>query len=246
MGKQLLHSIVGIIVLTGLCIQPAIAGPGGRIAKAAYESFWGRIVLCLLVLFFLPLIVTILVQEKLATRRAKKDLAYIAQFDNRFSWLSIKNRAKECFHRVHLGWQDGDLSDVSQWMTSWYWQNQQSVYLDQWKRQGLENICNVKKITGMHPLLFLHSNKENTDHAESCIVVSITAKMQDYLKESATGKVVEGSKRWKEVETIWTFVFYEGEWIVSDIEEDSYSLAYAKMRKELPSIESTMGSKFDA
>lgn len=236
--------IVGATTVIALTLQPAFAGPGGKIASAAFETFWGRIILCLLVIFFLPLIVTILVQKNLATRRANKDLAYVAQHDKRFDWMNIKNRVKECFQRVHLGWQDGDLSDVSQWMTSWYWQNQQSVYLDQWKSQGLENVCRVKKINSMQPLLFIHRDQANTDHAHSKLVVSITAKMQDFLQEKATGKVVEGSKKWKSVETIWTFDFWDGQWFVSDIEESSYSHAYAKMRKNLPTIESTMSGKY--
>jgi hypothetical protein len=58
--------------------------------------------------------------------------------------------------------------------------------------------------------------------------------------------LLEGSKRYKEVETVWSFTLEEGVWKVSDIEEDSMSLAYAKMVKELPKIETTVVSELRA
>ena len=78
------------------------------------------------------------------------------------------------------------------------------------------------------------------------VVISIEAKMQDYLQNVKTGKVVEGGKRYKEVETIWSFTLHNGAWKVSDIDEGSMSLAFAKMAKELPDIESTVVSDFRA
>jgi len=124
-------------------------------------------------------------------------------------------------------------------MTSWYWQNQQSVYLDEWKSKGLKNICEVKKITSIKPLLFSHRNTD-IPHEESVLVVLIQAKMKDYLEHIETGELIEGSKKFKEVETIWSFVIEDGTWKVTDIEESGLSLAYAKMAKDLPAIETTL------
>lgn len=228
-----------------LACEPALAGPGGKIAKAAFETFWGRVGLGVLTLLFLPLIIMVLVREKLAERRSRKDLSFMAARDARFDWLSIQQRTKDCFHRIHSGWDKEDLSDVSGWMTSWYWQNQQQVFLDKWKREGLVNVCNVKRMGSIRPLLFVHRNLGRA-HEGSLLVVSITATMQDYLAKREGGKVVEGSKRYKEVETVWSFSMDGGEWKVSDIEEGGVSLAYAKLIRELPPIEATLNSDLPA
>jgi len=244
--RKPVYQFIGTIALTLLVVEPVLAGPGGRIARAAFETFWGRVILAILTVFFLPLIIYIMCQEHLAARRAKKDLAYIASHDPRFRWLDVKRRAKECFQRVHHGWQDGKLDDVTQWMTAWYWQNQQLVFLDRWESQGLVNVCEIKNIGGMRPLLFVHRNDDGEAHEGSTISIAISANMQDYLKSKTTDEIVEGSKKWKNVETIWTLEFVRGEWLVADIEESDESLMYARMRKELPAIETTMASQFGA
>ena len=130
-------------------------------------------------------------------------------------------------------------------MTDWYWQNQQLAHLDRWKKEGLVNVCDVKNITKIKPLLFVHRNQGEA-HEDSMVVISIQARMNDYLQDRATGKVVEGSKRYKEVETVWSFTLENGAWKVSDIEEDTMSTAYAKMVKELPKIETTVLSDLRA
>lgn len=245
MNKRL-FSVLLLIIITSLVIsEPALAGPGGKIAKAAFESFWGRIILGLLAIIFLPLGIYVIAREKIAERRTRKDLRFMAAYSSIFEWLKIQERAKDCFYRVHSGWQKEDLSNVSDWMTDWYWQNQQMVHLDRWKKEGLVNICNVKKITNIKPILFSHRN-QGEEHEDSMVVISIEAKMQDYLKDKTTGKVVEGSKRFKEVETVWSFTLENGVWKVSDIEEDAMSLAYARSVRELPPIESTVISELRA
>ncbi len=238
-------AFIGLLVTLILAVEPAIAGPGGKIASAVFETFWGRMILGALTIIFLPLISYMLIREKLSERRTRKDLRYMAGYSAIFEWLKIQERVKDCFYRVHSGWDKEDLSSVSNWMTDWYWQNQQLVHLDKWKKAGLVNICDVKKIGMIKPLLFVHRN-QGSEHEDSMIVISIEAKMKDYLKERDSGKLVEGSKRYKEVETIWSFVLENGHWKVSDIEEDSMSLAYAKLVKELPEIESTVISELKA
>lgn len=245
MNKTIVLGVVASVFIALVMIEPAMAGPGGKIARAAFETFWGRVALGVLTIVFLPLIAYVLFLEKLAERRTRKDLRFMAGYGSLFEWLKIQQRAKDCFLRVHSGWGKEDLSEASNWMTDWYWQNQQMAHLDRWKEEGLVNICDVKKITKIKPLLFVHRN-QGGEHEDSMVVISISAKMKDYLEERATGKVVEGSKRYKEVETIWSLTLENGVWKVSDIEEDIMSTAYAKMVKELPRIETTVVSDLRA
>lgn len=130
-------------------------------------------------------------------------------------------------------------------MTDWYWQNQQLAHLDRWKREGLINICDVKKINYIRPLLFAHRN-DSAEHEGSMVVLAIEALMKDYLQDRKTEQVVEGSKRYKDVETIWTLTLEDGAWKVSDIEEGSMSLSYANMVKDLPRIETTLLGNVEA
>ncbi len=239
MNNKRIVMVVFIVATLCIIVEPAFAGPGGKIASAAFETFWGRVILGILTLLFLPLILYVLFREKLSERRTLKDLRFMAAYDAKFDWLKLQERAKDCFYRVHSGWEKEHLPDVSEWMTDWYWQNQQLVHLDKWKKEGLQNICDVKKITHIKPLLFVHRN-QGEEHEDSMVVISIEAKMKDYLQDRQSGKVVEGSKRYKEVETIWSFTMENGQWKVSDIEEGSMSLAYAKLVKNLPAIESTV------
>jgi hypothetical protein len=245
MNKHTLPGLLTLVLVIFIVVEPAMAGPGGKIASAAFGTFWGRVILGILTIIFLPLITYGLIKEKLAERRARKDLRFMAGYALYFEWLKIHERAKDCFFRVHSGWEKEDLSEVSNWMTDWYWQNQQLTHLDRWKKEGLVNICEVKKITNIKPLLFVHRN-DSEDHEDSMVVISIEAKMKDYLQDRKTGELVEGNKRYKEVETVWSFTLQNGSWKVSDIEEDSMSLAYAKMAAELPKIESTVVSDFRA
>ena len=242
MNKNTILCVTLVSIALLVCAEPALAGPGGKIARAAFETFWGRIILAGLTIIFLPLILYVMLTEKIAERRARKDLRFMAACSPVFEYLKIQERAKDCFARVHSGWEKEDLSGISGWMTNWYWQNQQQVYLERWRREGLINICNVKKIKNIKPLLFVHRNN-GKEHDDSMVVLSIEAHMNDYLQDRTTGKIVEGSKAYKDVETVWTFTLEDGLWKVSDIDEDSMSLAYAKMTRDLPDIASTVISE---
>ena len=245
MKNAIIFSVIISIFLALFVVEPAMAGPGGKIASAAFETFWGRVVLGILTIIFLPLIIYTLLREKLSERRARKDLRFMAGDSPLFEWLQIQGKVKDSFLRVHSGWEKEDLSGVSNWMTDWYWQNQQLMYLDKWKKEGLVNMCNIKKIINIKPLLFVHRN-QGQEHENSVVVISIEARMNDYLQNRYTNKIIEGSKRYKAVETIWTFTLENGMWKVSDIEDGDRSLAYAKMTKDLPVIETTVISEFKA
>ena len=238
---MLILSVVAVATIS----EPALAGPGGKIARAVFESFWGKVLLGALTIIFLPVIIYVLIKEKLAERRTKKDLRVMAGYSPLFEWLKIRERAKDCFLRVHSGWENEDLSDVSAWMTDWYWQNQQQVYLNKWRDNGLVNVCNVRRIIGIKPLLFVHRN-HGAEHDGSLVVVSIEAHMQDYLEKRGTGEIVEGSKSFKDVETVWSFTLENKQWKVSDIEESEMTLAYANEVAGLPRIETTVVSDLRA
>src|SRR5690554_3055111 len=93
---------VAVVAVTVLVfVDPALASPGGKIAKAAYETFWGRIVLVILTIIFLPLIIYYLANHAIAEWRARKDLRFMAKYSSKFDWLTIRSRVKDCFLRVH-------------------------------------------------------------------------------------------------------------------------------------------------
>jgi len=224
------------LVMALMIIEPALAGPGGKIARAMFETFWGKILLAVLTIILLPFILYAVIKEKLGERRARKNLHYLAAASPNFEWVNMMQRATDCFYRVHAAWTKEDVSEAAEFMTAWYWQNQQMVYLNQWEAAGLVNHCTVKRISDIKPLLLVHRN-DGGPHEGSHVALSITATMQDYLAERVSGKVVEGSKKFKPVETIWTFTLIEGKWKVSSIEEGAMSLVYAKAMLQQPVLE---------
>ena len=221
-----------------LASAPALAGPGGRIASAAFSTFWGKVALAVLTIVLLPFIVWHFWQQRQATRRARADLQFMASHDARFDWLQLRERVTECFHAVHGAWSDADVLKTSPWMTDWYRQNQQAQ-LDRWARAGLVNVCEVKKLSDVKPLFFVHRNN-GAPHEGSSVAVLMSATMKDYLVDQATGKVSEGTKDFHGVDTVWTFVLRDGEWRVNGIEQGDLSVAYARLIPELPPIESTL------
>jgi hypothetical protein len=163
----------------------------------------------------------------------------MAQHDPNFEWLRAKERILDCFYRIHSAWKEEDVSDACEYMTDGYWQNQQLVYLDRWHREGLRNVCAVKKIRAIRPLLFIHRN-DGAAHEGSLLVVSITANMQDCRVKRETDQVVEGDRKFKDHETIWTFTRVEGQWRVSNIEAAGCEFDYIFQVKNVPRIEETV------
>ncbi len=241
MSKNRLFSLFLVGILISLVLPSAsFAGPGGIIAKVVAKTFWGKLFFGLTILFFLPLILYTVIREKLAKRRALKDLRYVARFDPSFDWFRIRERILDCFHRIHQAWREEDVTAASEFMTPWYWQNQQRIYLDEWAKDGLYNECRIKRILSVNPLLFIHRNNGGGEHEGSLLVISITARMRDYLVRRATGEIVEGDTEFKDNETVWSFSFSNGQWRVSNIEEASFSLEYASHTRHLPNIKDTI------
>jgi hypothetical protein len=233
MNKTIQILTIFSAVLLIAMIEQAVAGPGGQIASAMFQSFWGRILLLLLFILFSPLILYTVIREYFAQRRTFNDLHQLAQVNPLFDWPTLQDRVTDCFYRIHTAWRKEELTEMSDWMTNWYWKNQQMVYLDKWAKEGLINYCRVKKISDITPL-FLACRGDEKEPTNSRLVVSITAKIEDYLAKRETGEVVEGKKGFNEVETVWTFVVQNNQWKVDNIEEGILSLDYAQLTNELP------------
>ncbi|MCW8885030.1 MAG: hypothetical protein OQK12_07205 [Motiliproteus sp.] len=245
MKKVIQFYYLTLILLLPLVAEPVVAGPGGMIAKAVWNTFWGKLVIILLVLIFLPLLILSTLEENRAVRRARQDLAYMADRNPVFDWIRLRERMQASFYHTHIAWSHEKTSEADGFMTQWFQQNQQQVHLNRWKEQGLINHCDIKQVGSIKPILFIHRNEQGP-HLQSMLVVSITATMKDYLAERTTGKVVEGDKRYKEVETIWTFLLQEDDWKVHNIEEASCLFDYTKLTKELTPIEQTLVKQFKA
>lgn len=218
----------------------AFAGPGGKIAKAIAQTFWGKVILIGLTIFFLPLLIYFFLKEHRAKKRVLNDLKVVARISPDFDWIKLRKRIQDCFHRVHAAWEKSDVSEASEWMTDWYWQNQQTVFLDRWERDGLVNICQVDKINYIKPILFSFRGDEKRPGEGSELAVIIEARMKDYLERKSDGKLIEGSRKKKDVIRVWSFTFENGNWVVSNIDEGSNSLEYIAMMKTVPKIEEAL------
>jgi hypothetical protein len=223
-----------VLVVILLCPASALAAPGGKIVTGLFKTPLGKVLLAILAVVLSPLIAYVMIKEHIAQKRTLKLLRQIAPTNPVFDWMTLRDRITDCYHRVHAAWRAEDMSEASEWMTSWYWQNQQLAYLNQWERDGLVNHCRVKGISKIRPLFLSYRSAEDGAADGSRLVVSISAKMEDYLAQRATGKIVEGKKGYADTEHVWTFVLQKGKWLVANIEEGSMSLSYARLPVEVP------------
>lgn len=231
---RILLAVISICLVAALIVliaDPAVAAPGGKIVSGLFRTFWGKMFLGALTVIFLPLILWVVWKERMGTQRTMADLKRLAAVYPEFDWMRLKERTVECFNRVHDAWRREEMERACQWMTPWYWQNQQMAHLDRWHEQGLVNVCTVKSIGAIKPLFVHYAEGEG-----SRVVVSITANMEDYLMERASGRVVEGAKGYTDAEFVWTFAYEDGQWRVSMIEEGSLSLTYADLANEVPAV----------
>lgn len=237
MWNKILSSLVFSILFFPAFV---FAGPGGKIAKAVAETFLGKVILIGLILFFLPVLIYVSLKERRAKKRVLRDLQIVARVNPDFDWIKLRKRIQDCFYRVHAAWEKSDVSEASEWMTDWYWQNQQMVYLDRWERDGLINICEIKTMGGIKPIMFSFRGEGGVSGEGSELAVLISAGMKDYLERKSDGKLVEGSRKKKEVERVWSFTYESGKWVVSNIEDGSNSLEYIEMMKTAPEIEEAL------
>lgn len=219
------------IFLLGLPTIELLAGPGGKIAKSLSDTPAGKFILIGIVVLVLPLIIYNIYKDRRNKSKAMAVLKKLSLNDKRFDWLNLKSRITDVFTRVHSAWEQKDMENASEFMTSWYWQNQQSVYLNKWEEQGLVNVTNLREIKSIDPIYIQSSNLNEYD--DSKVVVAISANMEDYLKRKSDNKVMEGIMGFKDRTTVWTFVLNEGAWKVMNIEPDSTIIEYRKMSNEV-------------
>jgi hypothetical protein len=227
--------LIGLtLLLVCLFALDVWAGPGGKIAKAVFTTFWGKILLFFLVILLLPVILYAQVRQYFKTRSTMKALRQLAAYDRKFDWLFLKNRFTDIFTRTHAAWGQEDMGAVSEFSTSWYCQNQQIVHLDRWQNQGLINKSQLNKINSMSPIFVRHSGEPNGEG--SIVVVDFRANVEDYLMKRDSGIIVEGKKGFQNVETLWSFQLQDGKWLLENIEQVDFWSMYIKMPNEVPAV----------
>lgn len=205
-----------------------LASPGGKIAKEFFDSPLGKLLGLLLLIILFPYILRSWYKRKKFEKQIKHKLDALALVNHDyFDQINLKNRMTDIFTRVHKAWSEQDLVDCEQFMTSWYQQNQQTVFLNEWKGKGLMNVCTVQKINSIQPIHIRLTSKENFEGTR--VMFAIDANMEDYLIHIDDSSVIEGKKGFKDVETVWTLQLNEGLWKVDNIEQSNMITTYMKM-----------------
>jgi len=232
--KQLLLTIIIIAIL--FYADPVFAGPGGTVAKGLFKTWWGKLLMTLIAIIFLPVIIYMKTIEYFAVKKTKKQLAQIGIKNKDFSWLNLEKNVYNIFTRVYVAWNNEDMKEVKDYVNHWYWQNQQQVHLDKWKEENLKNVSNLESISKIKPLYLEVSEEENYEGSK--IAFSITANIEDYLVNRDTREVVYGKKGYNDEEKIWIMEYTEGKWLLDDIREGEFSLAFAKLPNVVPDFNS--------
>lgn len=230
--KNLLLTILVIGFL--FYIDPVYAGPGGTVAKGLFKTWWGKLILFALIIIFLPLIIYTYTVEFFAIRKTKKQLNQMGLKNRDFSWLELEKNVRNVFSRVYTAWDNEDMKEVSEYVNHWYWQNQQAVHLDRWKKENLKNVCKLDTIKSVKPV-YLEVNDGNTFEGTK-VAFLISAKIKDYLKDRDTHRIVKGKNEYGDEEHIWIMEYTEGKWLLDDIREGTFSLAFAKLKNVMPEI----------
>ncbi|WP_178987815.1 Tim44 domain-containing protein [Winogradskyella schleiferi] len=237
--KPLHKKILLTILIIGFLfyIDPVYAGPGGTIAKGLFKTWWGKLILFAIVIVFFPLIVYTYSVEFFAVKKTKKQLNQIGLKHKDFSWLNLDKNVRNVFTRVYLAWDNEDMKEVSEYVNHWYWQNQQTVHLDKWKQENLKNVCKLDKIKSVKPLYLELTENENLEGSKIAFVIS--ANIKDYLKDKETQRIVQGKNEFGDEEKIWIMEYTNGKWLLDDIREGKFSLAFAKMKNVIPEFQTT-------
>jgi hypothetical protein len=214
-----------------IAVMPADAAPGGVI-KAAAKNIWVQIGFGALTVLFLPLIIWWSAKRWKHIQTTKKALQALAVHHGQYHWLTLRDRTADIFQWVWTAWTDQKMSQASNFMTHWYWQNQQLI-LDRWAKQGLTNVCEMKKIVNITPIFVQHVQSETAEGSR--VVMEINAKVIDYLQDSS-GNVVEGDKKVDELTTIWTLMWDGGAWRLSMIEDEACDINYIGVPNEVPTL----------
>lgn len=124
------------------------------------------------------------------------------------------------------------MKEVKEYVNNWYWQNQQLVFLDYWKKNNLKNVSRLITLEKVNP--FYLEFTENEDLEGSRIALVISVEVEDYLLDLDTNKIVEGKKGFQDLDYVWIFTYENGKWLLDEIREGKYSLAFAKQLNVIP------------
>lgn len=232
--QKRLIALVFIVALLLVFVDPIYAGPGGTVVKAIFKTFWGKVLLSIIGIILFPLFAYIHFREYFAIKKCKKELLTLQTVNDDFRWSKLEKTVKQIYERVYLAWSKEDMSAVSNYVSHWYWQNQQLVHLDKWQSENLKNICALESVGKIKPLHLEILNRENLEGSR--IAFSITGRIKDYLMDRTTLKIVKGSRNYDDEERIWVFEYTNGKWLLDDIQEGELSLAFAKLDNIIPEV----------
>ncbi|WP_394796891.1 hypothetical protein [Armatimonas sp.] len=208
---------------------PALAGPGGVFKNPVV--WW---ILLLLLPILLPLVIITMIKEKRQIKQTQADLARLADVFPQYQWLMLRDRAQDAFTWMWSEWSQGKLEKSKQFVTDWYWENQQ-LLLAEWEHKGWENVCDLNKIQSIEPYFVAHAT-EAENAVGSRVVVRIRAEVWDFLREKATSKIIKGEDKIDSLETLWTFLWTGDAWMLNRIESGSLSLEYTKIANIVPEV----------
>ncbi len=237
-NNSLCRVIVFCVATLGL-MEVASASGNFETLQGFVQSIWGKVVIYVALLAATAAFFFIKLQAKFSEARAANDLRFMAKHSSIFEWGHVKARVGDCFYRYHAPWRAGELDETNVWMSESYWRDFKQLFLDRIEKEGLVNVCNIKTIKEIKPLLFIHRNVGGKDE-RSKLVVCVSAKLRNYLSALATGELVEGSKEYHDTKTIWSFEVVNGNWVITNIEDMSASSGYLKLVSGLPKIEETL------
>jgi hypothetical protein len=234
MKRNHILGIILLVVVLLIFVDPVYAGPGGAIAKGLFKTWWGKLLMIVLGIILLPLILYIRFREYLSVRKNKKELLRLSTVNKDFRWSNLQKIVKNAFERVYIAWDKENMEEVSSYVSSWYWQNQQLVHLDEWKRNNQKNVCKLHLMGTIKPLHLEITDEDNLEGSRIAFIIS--ADIEDYLIDRDTKKVVYGKKGYQNEEHIWIMEYTEGKWLLDEIRDGSLSLAFAKMGNIIPEV----------
>ena len=209
--------------------ETAWAGPGGVFVKAAAKSIWGKIALGVLAVIFMPLILYVVIGERIGIYRSRKALGELAKTRPEFDWTGVREQASEAITDIYAVWESGDLSSVQHHMTRQFYASQQEL-LERWRDEGKRNVIDLHKISRLSPLFV----RTETAESYSTLALLLDATVVDYLEDTATRKVLKGKKsRDSSFQAVWVFAHVNGRWRVARIEEGNTSFGFAKLKNEI-------------
>lgn len=230
---KIIYRIAIILFFILIQANEVLAGPGGKIAKNLFNSPLGKVVGALLFIILFPFILFSWYKRNKSIKAAKGQLEILSKINfELFDEINLKNRITDIFFRVHKAWSEQNVEDCNEFMTDWYSQNQQMVFINDWKRKGLMNVCTVEEIRSIKPIHVKIT--ERSDFEGSRIMYAISAMMEDYLVKIDDSTLLEGHRGFNLVETVWTLKLTNKIWKVDNIEQNDMVSNYIKMESTLP------------